>query len=117
MIIKCAQKTVDIWIKKYGIRYFDILTNMILLTEEVGEVARIISRCYGEQSFKKNEKKISLNDLGNELSDVMFVLFCIANQLNIDLEKNFYKNIILKTKRDRYRYINKKNIISIENEK
>lgn len=113
MNIKYAQKTVDVWIKKYGVRYFNILTNMILLTEEIGEVAKIISRCYGEQSFKKNEKKFSLTNLSNELSDVLFVLFCIANQLNIDLEKSFYRNIKLKTKRDKYRHINNKKIQKI----
>lgn len=113
MNIKNAQKIVDNWIKNYGIRYFDILTNMILLVEEVGEVARIISRNYGEQSINtKNKKntKDKINNLSQELSDVLFVLICLANQTNIDLEKSFYKNIILKTNRDKYRHKNNKKI-------
>ena len=78
MNLNTLQKKVDDWIKKYGVRYFDELTNMAQLTEEVGEVARIISRTYGEQSIKENEE---LNDLGEELADVLFVLLCLANQL------------------------------------
>ena len=77
MDLNALQKKVDDWIKKYGVRYFDELTNMAQLSEEVGEVARIISRTYGEQSIKKNEE---LNDLGEELADVLFVLLCLANQ-------------------------------------
>ena len=86
MDLNTLQKKVDDWIKKYGVRYFDELTNMAQLTEEVGEVARIISRTYGEQSIKENEE---LNDLGEELADVLFVLLCLANQTGIDLEKSF----------------------------
>ena len=82
MDLNTLQKKVDDWIKKYGVRYFDELTNMAQLTEEVGEVARIISRTYGEQSIKENEE---LNDLGEELADVLFVLLCLANQTGIDL--------------------------------
>ena len=95
-----AQKKVDQWIKKYGVRYFSELTNMAMLTEEVGEVARIISRTYGEQSFKKEDKK----ELGDELADVLFVLICLANQTGIDLEKAFEKNMEKKTKRDKTRH-------------
>ena len=86
MELNRLQKTVDDWIKKYGVRYFDELTNMAQLTEEVGEVARIISRKYGEQVEKKDEK---VNDLGEELADVLFVLVCLANQTGVDLEKSF----------------------------
>ena len=88
MDLNTLQKKVDDWIKKYGVRYFDELTNMAQLTEEVGEVARIISRTYGEQSIKENEE---LNDLSEELADVLFVLLCLANQTGIDLEKSFEK--------------------------
>ena len=106
MDLNTLQKKVDDWIKKYGIRYFDELTNMAQLTEEVGEVARIISRTYGEQSIKKNEE---LNDLGEELADVLFVLLCLANQTGIDLEKSFEKKLKKKTKRDKTRHLyNKK---------
>jgi NTP pyrophosphatase (non-canonical NTP hydrolase) len=100
--IKKAQKVVDTWIKKYGVRYFNELTNMALLTEEVGEVARIMSRLYGEQSSKKNDLKKKLPD---ELSDVLFVLICIANQTGIDLEEAFLKNLKKKTKRDNKRHL------------
>ena len=86
MELNILQKKVDDWIKKYGVRYFNELTNMAQLTEEVGEVARIISRVYGEQSSKKNEK---INDLGEELAEVLFVLICLANQTGVDLEKAF----------------------------
>lgn len=112
MNIKNAQKTVDNWIKNYGVRYFDILTNMIILIEEVGEVARIISRNYGEQSINTINKntKDKIQNLSKELSDVLFVLICLANQTNIDLEKAFYKNIFLKTNRDKYRHKNNKKI-------
>lgn len=101
MNIKNAQKEVDQWISKYGIRYFDVLTNMIQLTEEVGEVARIISRRYGEQSEKEEDKD---KDLGEELSDVLFVLICIANQTGIDLQKAFSNKLKIKTKRDKNRH-------------
>jgi NTP pyrophosphatase (non-canonical NTP hydrolase) len=102
MELQVLQDKVDSWIKNYGVRYFDILTNMAQLTEEVGEVARIISRRYGEQS----EKKVDLNkDLGEELSDVIFVVLCIANQTGINLQKSFDKKIILKSKRDKERHM------------
>ena len=86
MDIKDAQKLVDEWIKEHGVRYFNELTNMAILSEEVGEVARIIARKYGEQSLKEND---NVDDLGDELSDVLFVLICLANQTGIDLEKSF----------------------------
>ena len=99
--IKEAQQKVDEWIKTHGVRYFSELTNMAILTEEVGEVARIISRQYGEQSFKKKEKDKNLSD---ELADVLFVLICLANQTGVDLDKAFQKNIEKKTKRDHKRH-------------
>ena len=106
MDLNTLQKKVDDWIKKYGIRYFDELTNMAQLSEEVGEVARIISRTYGEQSIKKNEE---LNDLGEELADVLFVLLCLANQTGIDLEKSFEQKLKKKSQRDKTRHLyNKK---------
>ena len=106
MIIKDAQKLVDEWIKEHGVRYFNELTNMAILSEEVGEVARIISRKYGEQSMKEND---NIDDLGDELSDVLFVLICLANQTGIDLEKSFKNNLSKKTERDRQRHkLNKK---------
>ena len=103
MNIQNAQETVDNWIKKYGVRYFDELTNMAILTEEVGEVARIIARRYGEQSEKESDKN---KDLGDELADVLFVLLCLANQTNVDLQKAFEKNILKKTIRDNKRHKN-----------
>jgi|TARA_B100001093_G_scaffold201152_5_gene193245 NTP pyrophosphatase (non-canonical NTP hydrolase) len=102
MKLNALQKEVDDWIKKYGVRYFNELTNMAQLTEEVGEVARIISRVYGEQSLKKDEK---INDLGEELADVLFVLVCLANQTGIDLKKAFEEKLNSKTKRDKDRHI------------
>lgn len=101
MNIKNTQKLVDEWIKEHGVRYFNELTNMALLTEEVGEVAKIISRKYGEQSFKKEDK---IEDLGDELSDVLFVLLCLANQTGVDLERSFIENLEKKTHRDRNRH-------------
>jgi NTP pyrophosphatase (non-canonical NTP hydrolase) len=101
MTLEEAQKKVDQWIKKYGVRYFSELTNMAVLTEEVGEVARVISREYGEQSFKKGESK---GKLGEELADVLFVLICIANQTGTDLTKAFQENMEKKTKRDKLRH-------------
>ncbi len=101
MTIEEAQKIVDDWIKNYGVRYFNELTNMAILTEEVGEVARIISREYGEQSFKASDKD---KDLGDELADVLFVLICIANQTGIDLTKALEKNLQKKTTRDKDRH-------------
>ncbi len=102
MPISELQKQVDDWIKKYGVRYFNELTNMAVLTEEVGEVARIISRKYGEQSFKESDH----SDLGEELSDVLFVLLCLANQTGTDLQKAFDKKMVLKTERDANRHQN-----------
>ena len=98
-----AQKMVDDWIKKYGVRYFNELTNMAILTEEVGEVARIISRKYGEQSFKEKDKLV---DLGDEMADVLWVLICLANQTGIDLNEAFLKNMEKKTQRDSERHKN-----------
>ena len=101
MDIKNAQKAVDSWIQEHGVRYFNELTNMAQLTEEVGEVARIIARRYGEQSEKESDKN---KDLGEELADVVFVVLCLANQTGIDLEKAFSKKLELKTKRDHDRH-------------
>ena len=108
MPITELQKQVDVWIKKYGVRYFSELTNMAVLSEEVGEVARIVSRKYGEQSFKETDKK----DLGEELSDVLFVLLCLANQTNTDLQKAFDKKMQLKTQRDANRHLSNKKLKS-----
>lgn len=102
MTINDAQKLVDDWIKTYGVRYFNELTNMAQLTEEVGEVARIISRRYGEQSEKESDKN---KDLGDEMADVLWVLICLANQTGIDLEKALVKNLDKKTKRDSTRHL------------
>ena len=99
--IQEAQNKVDNWIKKYGVRYFNELTNMAILTEEVGEVARIIARLYGEQSAKSSDLK---NELPDELADVLFVLICIANQTGIDLTEAFNKNLEKKTSRDSKRH-------------
>lgn len=106
MTIKEAQEKVDCWIKEYGVRYFNEMTNMAILTEEVGEVARIMARTYGEQSFKEGEKK----ELGDELADVLWVLICIANQTGIDLTEALKKNIDKKTKRDSTRHKENKKI-------
>jgi NTP pyrophosphatase (non-canonical NTP hydrolase) len=101
--IREAQRKVDEWIKAYGKRYFNELTNMAILTEEVGELARIIARTYGEQSFKESDKGY---DLGDEMADILWVLFCLANQTGIDLTESFLTNIEKKTKRDKERHIN-----------
>jgi len=101
MNIQDAQKAVDNWIQEHGVRYFDELTNMAQLTEEVGEVARIIARRYGEQSEKESDKE---KDLGEELADVVFVVLCLANQTGVDLQKAFDKKLDLKTKRDHDRH-------------
>ncbi|WP_313114131.1 nucleotide pyrophosphohydrolase [Aequorivita sediminis] len=103
MDIKNAQKAVDAWIKEHGVRYFNELTNMAQLTEEVGEVARIIARRYGEQSEKESDKN---KDLGEELADVIFVVLCLANQTGVDLEEAFSKKLDIKTKRDHDRHHN-----------
>lgn len=100
--IKEAQKIVDDWIKEYGVRYYNELTNMAVLTEEVGEVARLIARQYGEQSFKKSDTE---NKLSDELADVMFVVICLANQTGVDLTQAFIKNIEKKSKRDKQRHL------------
>ena len=100
MTIKEAQERIDAWIKEYGVRYFDELTNMAILTEEVGEVARIMARQYGEQSFKENDK----SDLADERADVLWVLICIANQTGVDLTEALQRNIDKKTKRDHSRH-------------
>ncbi|MFN6040184.1 MAG: nucleotide pyrophosphohydrolase [Bacteroidota bacterium] len=96
-----AQKKVDRWIKTYGVRYFNELTNMVVLTEEVGELARIIARRYGEQSEKDSDKD---KDIGDEMADILFVLICLANQTGVNLEDALKKNLIKKTKRDNQRH-------------
>ncbi|MDG1429141.1 MAG: nucleotide pyrophosphohydrolase [Crocinitomicaceae bacterium] len=101
MEIKEAQKIVDDWINEYGVRYFNELTNMAMLSEEVGEVARIIARRYGEQSEKESDKD---KDLGEEMADVLFVLICLANQTGVDLEEAMKKNLEKKTQRDSTRH-------------
>ena len=103
MTLSESQKIVDNWIKQYGVRYFSELTNMAMLTEEVGEVARIIARRYGEQSEKESDKNM---DLGDELADVLFVLICLANQTGVNLEEAFKKNLDKKTSRDSDRHQN-----------
>jgi NTP pyrophosphatase (non-canonical NTP hydrolase) len=107
MKIKNAQLDVDNWIKNHGVRYFNELTNMAQLTEEVGEVARIIARRYGEQSEKESDKN---KDLGEELADVMFVVLCLANQTGIDLQKSFDKKLEIKANRDHDRHHNNKKL-------
>ena len=107
MDIRNAQLEVDAWIKEHGVRYFNELTNMAQLTEEVGEVARIIARRYGEQSEKESDKH---KDLGEELADVMFVVLCLANQTGVDLQEAFNKKLDLKTKRDHDRHHNNKKL-------
>lgn len=101
MQISEAQKLVDNWIKEYGVRYFNELTNMAMLSEEVGEVARIVARRYGEQSEKESDKN---KDLGDEMADVLFVLICLANQTGVDLEGALKKNLLKKTQRDATRH-------------
>ena len=100
--IREAQKMVDDWIKTYGVRYFSELTNMAVLTEEVGELARIMARKYGDQSFKEGEK----HDIGDEMADVLWVLMCLANQTGVDLTEALKKNLEKKTKRDKERHWN-----------
>jgi len=107
MTIKEAQKTVDQWINTVGIRYYNELTNTAILTEEVGEVARLMARIYGEQSFKNSANEITAkDDLGDEMADVLFVLICLANQTGIDLDDALRKNLEKKTKRDTQRHQN-----------
>lgn len=107
MTIEDAQKAVDKWINRYGVRYFNELTNMTILTEEVGEMARVMARKYGEQSFKEGEK----DNLEEEIADVLWVLICIANQTGIDLNAALQKSIEKKTKRDKERHINNNKLI------
>ncbi len=102
MDIEKAQQVVDEWIKTYGVRYFSELTNMAILTEEVGELARIMARTYGDQSFKEGEK----HDLGDEMADVLWVLLCLANQTGVNLTEAFEKNLAKKTDRDKDRHKN-----------
>ena len=102
MTIKEAQAAVDEWIKTYGVRYFSELTNMALLTEEVGELARIIARTYGEQSFKESDKN---HNMADEMADILWVLLCLANQTGVDLTEAFAKNMEKKTFRDKERHI------------
>ena len=100
MTISDAQKLVDDWIKTYGVRYFSELTNMACLTEEVGELARVMARQYGDQSFKEGEKA----NIGEEMADILWVLFCLANQTGVDLTEELQKSIEKKTKRDKNRH-------------
>lgn len=100
--IKEAQQAVDGWIKTYGVRYFSELTNMACLTEEVGELARVVARTYGDQSFKPGEKA----NLGEEMADVLWVLLCLANQTGVDLTEELQKSIEKKTRRDATRHLN-----------
>ena len=108
MTIEEAQKTVDTWITTTGVRYFNELTNMAMLTEEVGEVARIMARRYGEQSFKESDRN---KELGDELADVLFVLICIANQTGVNLTDALQKNLDKKTTRDGERHKNNEKLL------
>ena len=101
MTLQEAQERVDYWIKTYGVRYFSELTNMACLTEEVGELARIIARTYGDQSFKQGENR----DLGDEMADILWVLICLANQTGVDLSSAFERNLQKKTQRDCERHL------------
>ena len=109
MTLKEAQTAVDEWIKTYGVRYFNELTNMTLLTEEVGELARIIARTYREQSFKESDKG---HDMADEMADILWVLICLANQTGIDLTEAFAKNMEKKTRRDKCRHLNNEKLQS-----
>ena len=106
--IKEAQQMVDQWIKTYGVRYFSELTNMACLTEEVGELARVIARKYGDQSFKAGEKE----NLGEEMADVLWVLICLANQTGVDLTDEFEKSMLKKTQRDSLRHIENEKLLA-----
>ncbi len=108
MTLEEAQKEVDNWIKTYGVRYFSELTNMAVLTEEVGELARVIARKYGDQSFKEGEEC----NLADEMTDVLWVLLCLANQTGVDLTEAFKRNLEKKTKRDNERHINNPKLTS-----
>lgn len=107
MTLEALQQEVDAWIKEYGVRYFNELTNMVLLSEEVGELARIVARKYGEQSFKKGEEKENLAD---EMADILWVLVCLANQTGVNLTEAFKANLEKKTKRDKTRHLENKKI-------
>jgi len=109
MTLQEAQQQVDEWIKTYGVRYFGELTNLAILTEEVGELARVIVRTYGEQSFKKSDEK---GNLADEMADVLWVLICLANQTGINLTEAFEKNIQKKTERDSTRHLDNKKLKS-----
>ena len=109
MTIQEAQQAVDRWIKTYGVRYFSELTNMAVLTEEVGELARVMARKYGDQSFKPGEKE----NLGEEMADVLWVLLCLANQTGVDLTEELKKSIEKKTKRDAERHKNNKKLTNL----
>jgi len=108
MTLQEAQNKVDEWIKTYGVRYFGELTNMAILTEEVGELARVIARTYGEQSFKNNEKEANLAD---EMADVLWVLICLANQTGVNLTEAFEKNMLKKTERDNTRHLGNEKLL------
>ena len=109
MTLQEAQHAVDQWIKTYGVRYFSELTNMAVLTEEVGELARVMARKYGDQSFKEGEK----DNLGEEMADVLWVLLCLANQTGVDLTKELEKSIEKKTIRDKERHINNQKLVKL----
>lgn len=114
MTIEEAQRTVDEWIRTIGIRYFSELTNMAILTEEVGEVARLVARLYGEQSFKTIEAAASAqDDLSEEMADVLFVLICLANQTGVDLSSALQKNLAKKTARDKDRHASNEKLKSL----
>ena len=108
MTLQEAQNKVDEWIKTYGVRYFGELTNMAIFTEEVGELARVIARTYGEQSFKNNEKEANLAD---EMADVLWVLICLANQTGVNLTEAFEKNMLKKTERDHTRHLENEKLL------
>ncbi|MBO5834606.1 MAG: nucleotide pyrophosphohydrolase [Bacteroidales bacterium] len=107
MTLEAIQKEVDKWIKEYGVRYFNELTNMVLLSEEVGELARIVARKYGEQSFKKGEEK---DNLADEMADILWVLVCLANQTGVNLTEAFEANLAKKTQRDNKRHLENKKL-------
>ncbi len=103
--MKEQQQQVDLWIKKYGVRYFNELTNTVLLMEEVGEFSRLIARKFGEQSFKHDESEQDIkNQIEDEMTDILFVLFCLANQMELNLEEAFQRNLIKKSERDSKRH-------------
>ncbi|MBO7269759.1 MAG: nucleotide pyrophosphohydrolase [Bacteroidales bacterium] len=107
MTLEAIQKEVDKWIKEFGVRYFNELTNMVLLSEEVGELARIVARKYGEQSFKKGEEK---DNLADEMADILWVLVCLANQTCVNLTEAFEANLAKKTQRDNKRHLENKKL-------